>query len=93
MALRSVPKNRRDSAANPHSQDSVADVAYREITRLWQAKEIVQLAAHASDTITPHDEGRPPMQQALECVAEMLQASIEALCSLNKSDAAEVANV
>jgi hypothetical protein len=97
MASTSVPKNRRNSAAIPNPQGSVADIAYREMTRLWQAKEIVQLAAHAYPECVGEDE--PALKQALECVAQMIQVSIEALCSLEedlksrrKSDAAEVAN-
>jgi hypothetical protein len=93
MASRTISKNRKSAAVS--QLQSVADIAFREMTRLWQAKEIVQLAAHASPECVAHED-LPPLKQALECVAEMIQTSIEALCSLEetvKADAAEVANV
>jgi hypothetical protein len=94
MASTSVPKN-RNSAAIAQSQAHVADVAFNEMTRLWQAKEIIQLAAHASPECVSAHQDEPPMKQALECAAQMIQTSIEALCTLEadiKADAAEVAH-
>jgi hypothetical protein len=98
MAPNSVPKNCAKSAA-VRVVDAHAAIAYREMTRLWQAKEIIQLAAHASPECVGSDDEAPPLKQALECVAEMIQVSIEALCSMEedlkrgrKSGATEVAN-